>query len=88
MTMRERIYAAVDRERAFQDKKWGDVYTHGHSLQDWLNIMMKELGEAAIELTQGDSLNARRELLQVVAVGVAALEQHGVEERDFAQGRR
>jgi NTP pyrophosphatase (non-canonical NTP hydrolase) len=81
MSTRAWIYEAIDRERAFQDGKWGDIKRHPHSLQDWVNIMVKELGEAAIAIVEGRSRDARRELLQVIAVGVAALEQHGVEER-------
>ena len=82
MTQRTRIYGAVDRERKYQDEKHGHLGVHGHSVAEWLLIAEHELGEAkAAWVCHGGDREALRELLQVVAVGVACLEQHGVIER-------
>ena len=73
------IIDAISRERNFQDQKWG---YNPHSVAEWLLIMEKELREAkdAWIGAPGD-MEAMKELLQVVSVGVAAMEQHGVFER-------
>lgn len=79
LLMQEEIWKAILVERAYQDAKWGNK---PHTVGEWLLIMEAELHEAkyAWAKGQGDD-DALRELLQVVAVGVAAMEQHGVVER-------
>jgi hypothetical protein len=73
------LYEAIDRERDYQDRKWG---LPNHDLPGWLLILESELNEAKQAWVKGHgNEDCLRELLQVVAVGVAALEQHGVVER-------
>ena len=82
MTDRAAIYAAIDRERAYQDRK--RPRTERLSLPGYLLVMRAELDEAIESWVRGDGgivPDALREVLQVVAVGVAALEAHGVVER-------
>lgn len=80
MTDREMVYEAVDRERMHQIGKWGIRH---HSLGEWLLIMEGELNEAkAAWVDTGEIDGALCEVLQVVAVGVACLECHGIVERD------
>ena len=77
------ILHAVEREREYQDRKWGAVKEHPHTVGEWLLIMEKELAEAKDAwCTQRGERGAMEELLQVVATGFAAMEQHGVHERD------
>lgn len=77
--LRKLVYAAIDRERDYQNRKWGDK---PHTVGEWLLIMEAELEEAKRAWTKGDGdSDAKRELLQVIAVGVAALEQHDIVER-------
>lgn len=58
----------------------------GHELGAWLIILEKELDEAKDALVHGGGKTAkgrnsiRSELIQLAAVAVAALEQHGLEE--------
>lgn len=58
----------------------------GHELGAWLIVIEKELDEAKDALVHGGGKTAkgrntiRAELVQIAAVAVAALEQHGVEE--------
>lgn len=61
----------VMREREAQDKKWG---VQNHAPQKWLAILMEELGEAAEQTLQGTRMGYRREMVQVAAVAVAAIE--------------
>ncbi len=72
------IHQAIANERAFQKTKYPDSE---HDLMTWIRIMAKELAEAEHALIKEPRENALREILQVIAVGYAALEQHGVVER-------
>lgn len=89
------VFDAIELERQFQDRKYGPVSVvtgstvqgpGGHELGAWLLIIEKELEEAKDAVTHGglkkpvgrDAI--RHELVQIAAVCVAALEQHGLEE--------
>jgi len=81
---RAAIFAAIDRERAYQDAKWGTIQQNPHTIGDWIFIAYKELCEAdtaAASLLQSRQKEALAELLQAAAVIVACLEQHGIVER-------
>ncbi|RIK26954.1 MAG: hypothetical protein DCC55_39670 [Chloroflexi bacterium] len=77
--LQEAIFQAIARERRYQDDKYGPK---PHTVANFLLIMEAELDEAkrAWVKSEGDQ-NALREILQVIAVGVACLEQHGIVER-------
>ncbi len=74
-----KILDALKRERNFQDTKWG---TDGHTVGEWILILQTELDEAKLGWikSKGDA-SALEEILQVVCVGIACLEQHGIVER-------
>lgn len=78
MTSKEDVFEAVKQERDYQDKKWGTIEQHPHSIPEWIMIMEAELAEAKQAWLKGSLLDSNCELVQVVAVGVAALEQHGI----------
>lgn len=82
ITDRAEIFAAISRERDYQTRKWGPIGEHPHEVGGYLLLMQQELQEAITAWckSHGDEA-ALEELLQVVAVGVACLEQHGVVER-------
>jgi hypothetical protein len=67
-------------EREFQDRKFGPG--SNHTIGEWILIMESELAEAKVALIKGgkgrDSV--LQEIVQVCAVGVACLEQHGTAE--------
>lgn len=75
------IFHAIARERLYQDRKYGTPEQRDLSASTYLLIMRKELDEAMIAMVEEGFDQAMIELLQVVAVGVAAMEQHGVQER-------
>lgn len=77
-----RIHQAIRRERAYQDAKYGTIAQRKLFLDNYLGIARRELEEARTSLANGDRDNARCELLQVAAVAIAALEAHGLIERD------
>lgn len=68
---------AVLRERAYQDNKWGTPWGNPHTIRQWLTIMQRELTEAKRQ-HPGDDQAILQEVVQVVAVGIACLEQHGL----------
>lgn len=74
----ERVVEGIREERAYQDKKWGDLDHKVHGITAWMLIMRKELIEAEDEWMKKGNDEALLEILQVVATGVACLEQHGV----------
>lgn len=77
---RAAVFAAIDRERLYQDAKRGRPLDLGA----WLTVLRAELAEAEQAWVKGhpDDREALREVLQVAAVAVAAMEQHGVCERE------
>lgn len=75
------IWSAIRTERAYQDRKYGCPQARGLLIMEYLHIAQGELNEAMCSMVDGDKDNALLELLQVVAVGVACLEYHGVVER-------
>ncbi|RJR12830.1 hypothetical protein C4588_01640 [Candidatus Parcubacteria bacterium] len=76
---REAVFNAITEERNYQDRKWGTVKDRPHSIAEWILIAEAELEEAKHAWTKDCSdLNALKELLQVAAVVVAALEQHQI----------
>ena len=72
---RSEVYELVDAERAYQDKKWGGPeHDKTHSAWDWCVYLTKFLGGFARAVMSGDRVEARRQLVKVIALGVAALE--------------
>lgn len=78
------VFKAIARERAYQNRKWGTVETYPHDVSGWLLILQSELNEAKEAWVKGFSDDdALQEVLQVIAVGVACLQQHGIVERTW-----
>lgn len=79
---RANVYAAIDSERAFQDRKWGTVDKHPHEVGAWITLMHKVLLDAEIAwASRSGDYAALEEIRKVIAVGVACCEQHGVKTR-------
>lgn len=79
MAKRSDVFRAIDVERDYQDEEWGSPASNPHTIFEWIGIMRKELQEAedAFFNRPADELMLQ-EVLQVVAVGVACMEQHGI----------
>lgn len=71
------IYEAVDRERTYQAKIH---FEENKSVGEWILIIEGELKEAKMAWIKNGNKRALEEILQVVACGVAAMEQHGIYE--------
>jgi len=78
--------AAIISERLYQEQKWPG---HRHTLAEWILIMRKCLNDAErLWVTgHGNQEDALHEIRQVVATGVAAMEQCGALQRKRFQTR-
>lgn len=77
----EEVVEKIRQERVYQNSKWGTVDEHPQSIAGYLLIMRKELEEAEngwMKNVSGRD-SAMAEILQIAAVAVAAMEQHGFE---------
>lgn len=75
------IWAAIERERDYQDGKYGTPGERILSVRSYWLIAALELAEVEKATSEGDDQHALAEVLQVAAVCVACLERHGVVER-------
>lgn len=69
-----KTYEVIDEvvgERIRQDSLWGQ---QNHVNDRWNTILVEEVGEAAKETYEGDTVKLREELIQVAAVAVAWIE--------------
>lgn len=73
----EQILEVIRRERVYQDAKWGSIRENPHPVMVWLDLMAEEWAESKQAALQRDEVEALREVVQLVAVGLACLEQHG-----------
>lgn len=75
------VFDAIIEERRHQDDKYGSVNARKTALNEFFKIIQLEIQEAFIGFcknTEGRH-SARSELVQVAAVAIAALQQHGLE---------
>ena len=77
------VFYAIENERKYQDSKWGSLEERGHEVGSWLTIMRVCLAKAELAYTtQNGDTAAIDEIRQVIATGVACLEQHGIVYRE------
>ena len=65
----EDIVLAVAKERAMQEKKWGEQHYYA---QQWFTVLLEEIGEVAENINKG--VDYDYELIQAAAVIFAWLE--------------
>jgi len=73
------VYAAVDSERDYQDRKWGTIEKHPHEVDGWILLMENALRQAKEAWSGSPNDNAAlEEVRKVIGLGVACAEQHGL----------
>jgi hypothetical protein len=77
----QRIWHAIQRERAYQDRKYGTPDQRMLWIADYIQIIRNELNEVEKALAEGNPEHALCEMLQATTVGVACIEFHGLIER-------
>lgn len=79
---RQKVYKAIDSERDYQNRKWGNIQQHPHEVAGWLVLMRDHLRDAEHAwATRATDDSALDEIRKVLAIGVACCEQHGVTTR-------
>jgi hypothetical protein len=81
------IYELIDREREYQDAKWGPSETKGkHSVEEFLYYVEDYLAEVKHVLSRDSAgiayKTARKQLPKIAAMLVACMEQNGAEGRE------
>ena len=70
--MRDKIFKEIDKEREYQDNKWGDEFDSKNTLNDWvtyINIYLSNAAKMGISKEE-----QRKQFLKVATLGIAALE--------------
>ena len=67
------VLGEIINERKRQDDKWGE---QNHQPSIWLVILGEEVGEACKAVLEMDCEEYRKELIQVAAVAIAAVESY------------
>lgn len=92
-TTRERVFKALEDERFYQLKRWGERQSDGtfaekpHSIGEFILYMedyLEAARKAASRLPDEDD-TALHELRKVVTLGIACFEQHDCPIRDFSK---
>lgn len=79
---RNKVYEAVDSERAYQNRKWGTIDQHPHEVGGWLLLMENALRQAKEAWAGAPNDHAAlEEVRKVIGLGVACAEQHGLRPR-------
>ena len=69
------IFVAIEKERDYQDAKWGGLeHDRQHGVADWLLMMEQRLAAAK----HGGPQEGLDELRKVAAMAVACMEAHGL----------
>jgi len=80
----EQIFLLIARERVYQNEKHGKIESAPHEASTWLLLIEAELAEAKHAIVKGgrgrDTWS--HELVQVAALCCAALEQHGLTDKE------
>lgn len=75
MTTRQEVYAAIDSERTYQQKKWGD---HQHEVGAYLTMLREYVSKADRAWTDNVGDAAALEMVRKVAgIAVRCMEDHG-----------
>jgi hypothetical protein len=81
MESKEKVIQALHQERTYQDQKHGTLDgTGSHTLGEWILLIESELAEAKLALIKGGRGRdtVRHEVVQIGALAMACLEQHGL----------
>lgn len=80
MATQLQVFEGIRGERKYQDKRWGTVKDHPHSVPEWILLMEKYLALAKAEWIDGRDDSALMEMLRATSLGVACMENHYVVE--------
>jgi hypothetical protein len=70
---RTEIFASIEKERAYQEQRWGNGFDTLNTPNDWVTYITKYLGQSVTMPFNAEQF--RTQLLKVATLAVAALEQ-------------
>jgi hypothetical protein len=73
---REQVEARIAGERAYQDRRWGDLSANPHATYGWLKILDNCVGKAEVHIDARQADWALDDIRKATAVAAACLEQH------------
>lgn len=68
---RSDIFLGINNERKYQDEKYPNQH---HTTEEWIALIVKQLGQVETDSQNGDSLREYHNLLSAGALCVAAIE--------------
>lgn len=83
---RSEIFALVEKERAYQDKKWGRTFDDLNTPNDWITYIAKYLGQAVSLPWNRDQF--RTGIIKVMTLCCAVLEREDYAARHYDQPGR
>lgn len=66
------VFAQIDRERTYQNTKWGTTFDDRNTVNDWVTYINQYAGDAA--RMNMDAVEVRTKLVKVASLAVAAIE--------------
>lgn len=86
MSTRSQVYAALNSERAYQDKRWSaeeyGAEAIDRSLDEFILYIQQYAAEAGALATHGDEAEALNFVRKVGALCVGCMERHGAPQRE------
>jgi hypothetical protein len=83
---RQDIFAEIEKERAYQDQKWGRTFDDKNTPNDWITYIAKYLGQAVT--LPFDRTMFRTQILKVMTLCCAVLERDSYAPRHYDKGER
>ena len=87
--LRRHIFDDINEERAFQNEKYGGAqHDAGHTINDWVGFIKQHADKANQAAFSGNLRQARKHMLEVASLGVAALESLDRLSESFGEPRK
>lgn len=83
---RNSVYEAIEKERSYQEEKWGSTFDAKNTPNDWVTYITKYLGQSVT--MPFDSEQFRTQILKVATLCTAALEQTDYAPRHYDKSER
>jgi len=74
----QQVFDALKQERDRQNRIWGTIEEHSHTVAEYILIMENQLEKAKRAWLEGGDKKALPYVKQTSAVGSACMEEHGI----------
>ena len=83
---RQEVFNAIETERDYQNRKWGNDFDSKNTPNDWVAYISKYLGQAVTMPFNAETF--RTQILKVATLATAVLEQDSFAPRHYDTGER